>query len=438
MRAILLAACALHLAAAPAGAQDTLQLADLQRAAVELDPRASQLLLQTRAHELKMESLRAERLPRLRVQGEATRQSDVPTLPLELPGVEIPTAPRTRYQASISADRTLHDGGSLRLREAAETARHAEAEAELLARLHPLRMEVTEAFFGALVLQVREAEARLLITDLDGRLAQVRARYRAGAALPGDTAVLRAERLRASQSLDELAAGRRTAAAVLADLTGVRMTDGDGLAVPALAGAVEQVESAGGAGAVRKRPEFERFARQRERIEREMEVVTASARPRVALFGQGGIGRPGPFQIFSDELNEFWLAGVRLDWQPWTWGETGRQREQLRVQAEIVETEAAALAARLQREVRDELEEMRRLERALETDDTIIALREQVERQAARQFEERAITASQYVTIRTDLHESRVARELHRVELERARARYLTTLGVALEPDGDR
>lgn len=436
MRAMLLLV-ALQLAASSVGAQDTLRLVDLQTAAVQLDPRASQLLLQTRAHELRMESLRAERLPRLRVQGEATRQSDVPTLPLELPGMELPAPPRTRYQASISAERTLYDGGSLRRREAAEAARYAEAEAELLARLHPLRMEVTEAFFAALVMQVREAEVRLLMADLDARLAQVRARYRSGAALPGDTAVLRAERLRASQSLAELAAGRQAAVALLEDLTGVRITGGDALALPDLAGDVRRVEAAGGAAAVRERPEFARFARQRARLEREIEVVTASARPRLALFGQGGLGRPGPFQLFSDELSEFWLAGVRLEWQPWTWGETGRQREQLRVQAETVETEAAALAARLQREVRDEMEEIGRLERALDTDDTIILLREQVDRQAARQLEEQVITASQYVAVRTDLHEARLTRELHRVELARARARYLTTLGVALEPDGD-
>jgi hypothetical protein len=82
--------------------------------------------------------------------------------------------------------------------------------------------------------------------------------------------------------------------------------------------------------------------------------------------------------------------------------------------------------------VQDELADMERLERALETDERIIALREQVERQARAQFEERAITAAAYVDARTDLQAARLLRQRHRVELARTRASYLTTLGIEL------
>ena len=43
-----------------------------------------------------------------------------------------------------------------------------------------------------------------------------------------------------------------------------------------------------------------------------------------------------------------------------------------------------------------------------------------------------AITPAAYVDARTDLQEARIARQRHRVELERARARYLTTLGIEI------
>jgi outer membrane protein TolC len=180
-------AFALLVLAAPFTPGDTLRLAELHSAAVQHDPRARQILLQADAHELRMRTLRSERLPELRIQGEGSTQSEVVRLPIGMPNVEIPEPPRTRFQASVTADQLLYDGGALRTREAVDRARSAETVAQVEEALHPLRMEVNEAFFGALLLQVEESEVRLLIEDLDGRLGQVRAQVRAGAALPGDT-----------------------------------------------------------------------------------------------------------------------------------------------------------------------------------------------------------------------------------------------------------
>lgn len=420
------AVLALLLGAMP---QDTVRLGDLYAAARETDPRAAQLALQVRGHELRLQTLSTRRLPQFQLRAEATHQSDAPRLPLSLPGMVVEEPPLTRFSGSVVADQLVYDGGLVRAQRSVELARHAELVAELDAVLHPLRVEVTEAFFAALQLQAREAEVRLLISDLASRQAQLRSAVRAGTALPGDTAAVEAERLRAEQALDEVASGRAVALAVLSRLAGGRVGEDDVLAMPDLEVAVRRVEAAGGAGAVRLRPEFERLARLEERLRREATVATARARPQVNAFAQAGAGRPGPFQLFSDDVHEFWQVGVRLQWQPWTWGNVARERALLAVQEQVARTESAALAARLEREVQDQLRTMERLERALVLDDRIIALREQVERQARRQFEERTLTATQYLAARNDVHEARLAARRHRVELEHARARYLTTLG---------
>jgi outer membrane protein TolC len=428
----MIAVTAVLLLTAAAPAQDTLRLAELHAAAAAQDARARQLLLGDDAHALRLENVRTGRLPRLSVRGEATHQSDAAALPLRLPDIEIPQSPRDRYQVAVEADQLVYDGGTLRRREAVERARHAEARAELAATLYALRAEVDEAFFGTLLLQSQEEEVRLLLADLDARLAEVRAQHRAGAALPGDTAAVVAERLRAGQSLAEVAAGRDALLAVLSSLAGRPVGGEDRLAVPGLGPVVARARERGVAAALRARPEFARFGLLRERLEREAEVVAAATRPQLRAFGQAGVGRPGPFQPFGDEVNEFWLVGVRLQWQPWTWGAAGRDRELLRVQQEVARTEEAAFAARLERRAETELHTILRLEAALETDERIIELRAQVERQARRQFAERVLTASTYLTARTDLFEARLARQRHRIELERARARYLGTLGIPL------
>lgn len=405
--------------------QDTLRLGALQDAAVQRDPRARQAQMQARATELRLRNLDAERLPRLGVRAEATRQSEVASLPIEMPGVEVPEPPKSRFEAAVEAQVTLWDGGVLASRREVERARLQAAQAQLAAQLHPLRMEVAEAFFAAFLLQERMAEAGTLLDDLEARLAMVRAQLRAGAALPGDTAALRAELLGAAQQRDELAADRRAALRVLAQLTGRDAGEADVLALPDLD------DRMGVDGP--HHPQYAVFAAERARLEREAALVRARTQPQVSAFGQLAYGRPGLAQ-FRDDLHEYWIGGVRVRWQPWDWGAAGREGQVLQVQRQMVDTEEAAFTARLGREVADELAALPRLRDALAADDRIVALREQVERQARVQLEERAITAAAYVDARTDLQEARVARQRHRVELARAQARYLTTLGVEIEP----
>jgi len=443
-------ALVLSLVAAPAAGQDTLRLPALQSAAVELDPRAGQLGLREAATALRLANIAVARLPRLTVGGEALHQSEVPGLPLRLPGQEIPDPPRDRYSAVLDAEQLLYDGGLVDQRGAAERVALEVARAELGAVLHPLRFQVNEAFFSAFLLQERQAATATLMEDLEARLSQLRVGVGAGTALPGDTAAVLAALLRAAQSGDEIAAERRAALVVLGALTGRAVAESDVLALPDLSAEVERVRSmarqvppageravgerrAGDGRPVvpRARPEYRRFAAERERLDRERAVVEAGTRPRVVAFGQAAYGRPG-YRQFTSDPHGYWLAGIRFRWMPWRWGETARELELLRLQQSVVDTEEEAFTERLHREVQDELQTIARLRTALETDDRIIALREQVERQARAQLDERSITAAEYVDILTDLQDARIARQRHRAELARAEAQYLTTLGIEL------
>lgn len=409
----------------PIPSADTLRLAALHAAALQRDPRAAQALMQARATELRLRNLDAERLPQLELRGEATRQSEVATIPIALPGVEAPEPPRSRFEAALEAQVTLYDGGVRGERRNVERAQLQASRAQLAAQLHPLRTEVTEAFFAAFLLQERAAEVGTLAEDLEARLALVRAQVRNGAALPGDTAILRAELLGAGQQRAELAADRRAALAVLAQLTGRAAGEGDVLVLPDLDG---RMAADGAPGA---HPQYAVFAAERERLAREASLVRARTLPQVAAFGTLAYGRPGLAQ-FREDLHEYWMGGVRVRWRPWDWGTADRERGILQVQRQIVDTEEAAFTDRLRREVQDDLQAAERLRGALAADDRIVALREQVERQARAQLDEHAIPAAAYVDVRTDLQEARLARRRHRAELARAQARYLTTLGLEL------
>jgi outer membrane protein TolC len=136
--------------------------------------------------------------------------------------------------------------------------------------------------------------------------------------------------------------------------------------------------------------------------------------------------------MLNDGFQGYWLAGVQVQWAPWNWNATARDREALTLQQDIVAADEAAFAASTRRAVERLLADMERLEAALRTDDEIIALRERIERETRRRFEEAVVTAAEYIDRRNAVLAARTARVTHDVELAQARARYLTTIGVEL------
>ncbi|MBK6458616.1 MAG: TolC family protein [Gemmatimonadetes bacterium] len=425
----LLTVCALG-AATGAGAQDTLSLGALQAAAVQRDPRAVQPELLRAASAQRLTTLDMERRPQLAFNGSASHQSDVTQIALKLPGASVPTPPKDRWQATLDLQQVVYDGGSIAARQSVERARLAESSAAVDAALYRLRGEVNGAFFSAYLLQERTREFDALLGDLEARLQLARARVVNGAALPRDTSAIVAEQLRAVLARDEAVSARRASIAVLERLTGRTIAEPSVFALPALALEVARSRDEGRVEALRARPEFAQFARTRERLEREAALTHVENRPRVLAFGQAGLGRPGLNQFRTDP-DEFWQAGLRIEWRPWTWRSADRASESLRLQQRIVTTEERALADQLARAVESDLADMQRLQQALVSDARLVALRVDIERQARAQFTEGAITGAEYVETRTDVVEANLTLQRHRAELAQAEARYLTTLGLA-------
>jgi outer membrane protein TolC len=437
MTRLALFAVAALLAASPARAQDTLTVDGLQATALRTDPRAGQRTLLRRATDLRLAVIGADRLPQLEINGQGTHQSDVTRPTFGVPGITVPDFPKDRWQATLDVEQRLYDGGDVARRRAIEEARHAESQAALDVSLYQLRSDVNSAFFSAVLLDKRAAEYEALVTDLDARLAAVRARVEAGTALSRDAAEIEAERVRAGLQRDEARASRRASLAILADLVGRPIDTSAVLVLPAAEPERTSPGNLDTVAALRRRPEFAQLLTSRARLGQEIAYTAVENRPRIVAFGQAGVGRPGLDQFRTSE-DAFWQAGVKVVWRPWTWRSAGRTAEAYRLEQDVVITEEQALGRSLARAVATTVEDIGRLKAALADDERIVALRTEVERQARAQYDEGAITTPDYVETRTDVLEARLTLERHRVELAQARSTYLTTLGITPDTGSDK
>jgi outer membrane protein TolC len=308
-----------------------------------------------------------------------------------------------------------------------EEAQAGEAIARVAVATFAQRLAVTDAWFAARALQAQRQVLATTIVDIDAQLRTARERVAAGAALPSDTALLVAERMRRRQSLDELDASRNAAMAVLSDLVGRPLDTAATLVATDLAGRVAQVRDS--VDALRTRPEYAAFSAARTLTQARESALAAQDKPRLSAFTRTGYGRPG-LNMLARDFDSYWLAGIQLEWAPFDWGTARREREAIALQRDVTASEERAFADRLRRSIIADLSTIDRLERTMRDDETIIALRDRILREARVRHAEGVMPVAELIDRDTDLQAARLSLATHRVELEQAAARVLTTLGL--------
>ena len=425
-----LASCAMFLAPAtdtPAQERPTLRLSALQDSARSNNPRMRQVALLGRQSALRQRNIAGELLPAVVVESQAQYQSDVARVPV--PGA--PTPPHDTYDARVLVTQRLYDP-TLAPRRGVERAQLAQSQAAVQSTLYVTRQQVNDAFFGILRAQVQIDELRAGIGAIEAQSDVAAARVREGAALPSEQLALRAELLRRRQLLAEADVQHAAAVDILADLTGVAVDSATRLALPELADEMRAARAAAAGAVPRSRPEYTQFERSRELLREQERGRRAQDLPRASAFGRAGYGQPG-LNPLNDSFDSYWLAGLQVQWSPWTWGAGRRDREVLAVQREIVSSEEAAFTQQLRRAAAQDLAAVDRLEAAVRLDDEIIVAREQIAEETRLRYAEAAVTSAEYVERQSQLLSARLVRALHRVELAQARARLLTTLGIEVQ-----
>jgi outer membrane protein TolC len=427
-----LAAVLLLLSGVPVLAQQPaagppLQLADVQQAAIAADPRMRQLTLLESQSSLRVQNVNAQWKPSVAIDSLAQYQSDAPTAPVLVPGgTPVFSAPKENFDFSGRIDQRLFDP-AIGAQAAAERAQLLEQQARVRSAIYAIRQQVNDAFFAAASLQQRRIVVAATITELEGRLRESTARVREGTALPADAAAIEATLLQRQQDEDELRASISGALARLATIIGRPISPDSVPVVPDLASRV--VTARDQLQALRSRPEYEQFARTRERIASQRRVTGAQSQPKLSAFGRVGYGRPA-LDFIQNEWQPYGIGGVRLQWNAWNWGTTGREREAQSLQEQIVATDEAAFTKSIAAAIEGDLATIDHLTRALTSDQRIIDLRAEVERAARVRLQEGVLTSSDYLARDTELLQARIAQATHQVELAQARARLLTTVGV--------
>lgn len=401
---------------------EDLTLESCYKLARENYPTLKQLKTYEEISSLKQSNLSAGYYPDLQLIGQAQYQSDVTKIQLNIPNIKIPTMPepaKDQYKIGLNINQSIWDGGMISSQKDFDIVQTELNKQNVEIDLYSLKQKINELFFGAIILQNRLQILNDSKKDLVERFNQIKIKAESGAVLESNANVLEAEIYKIDQNARELQTNRKSMLDVLGIMTGKLFEESTVLVLP------EKAPKTNFAN----RPETRAFGLSRDNLEKSKDLIDSKYNPKFSAFLQAMYGRPG-FNLFDNDFQAFYLAGIRASWNFWNWNTSSREKQIIEANKTIVNSQEAAFNRNILIASRKYLNEIERLNEIILADDKIIELREKVVKVSSNQMENGAITASEYLTEFTQLLIAKQNKVIHRIELQQNIVNNLTLLGI--------
>ncbi len=337
-------------------------------------------------NQLKLDNIAAARLPQLSVSGQATYQSDVTEIGLDLPGINIEPLSQYQYRLQGQISQNLYDGGRVKQRQAWHQINTSIADLELEMELDQIRLQTIQTYFTILELQGRQDVLQLKSENISANLEIVRTGVKHGMRLAAEADVLEVSLLQIGQQAEQLAQARNAAIARLVLLTGQPVDSSDTFLVPEASDPVFTQND--------ENLQHRLFKLRGAQAEHQLSLKQAEARPRLDFIVQGGYGRPG-FNFLNNDFDFFGLVGFRGSWVLGSIYTSKNDRHLASIQRKKVHARQADFRQRLDKQIKHAQYTIAQTSNNLVQDQSIIDLTARIRTTAETQFRNGAINSTE-------------------------------------------
>ncbi len=369
---------------------------------------------------LKINNLRSQWYPSLEMNAQASYQSEVVEIDVNLPfDADFPSPSNDQYRVTMDVNQRIYDGGVVKYSENMERMGKKVEKQSVKADLYQIKNQVMDVYFGIMLFQKQKEVLQATMKELKTKIRSVKSAVDNGTLLPSDLKNLQAERLNMEQKLDDLNSRIQTSYGVLNTLTGMETDTSTELVLPEITLKKE--------GSYH-RPENELFKMQKNQLDTQEKLIQARKMPKVFAFGQLGYGKPG-LNMLNDEFDPFYIVGAKLSWNIWDWNQTKRKRQLARLQKDKIDVKENAFNQKVDIQLEKIEADISKLEKTLQRDKEIIGLRQEVIRSSRSKLENGVITSADYITDLNRLTKAKITHERHNIELLKAKLNHLFTIG---------
>ncbi|HQW56004.1 MAG TPA: TolC family protein [Saprospiraceae bacterium] len=387
-------------------AQNVLTLDSCYALARQNYPLIKQLGLDRRLEQVSLDNIKKGYWPQVNLNAQAGWQSDVTTIPVNIPNIKIPIPPQDQYKAYLDINQLLWDGGQIKL-QAQQKSLETKIEAEKInTQLYSLREKINQLFFGILLVQEQLKINALSYAGLLIAENKINSAIKNGTMLRSNGDNIRAELLRVEQQKIEQTGNRSGMLSTLSWLLGTELDTATVLVTPLLTMPYKTTS----------RPELAQFEAQIKAIQLRNKLIQIRNLPRINLFVQTGYGRPA-LNMFSNSFDPYFIGGLRISVPLTNWYNNKNDHELIQLNTQSVDLQKEIFLYNLQLSQKQLFTDIDKYKQLIEKDIEIVALRQNTLTAAQSQLDHGVITIGEFLQEMDKIELARQQKTLHEIQL---------------------
>ncbi|MET3878605.1 TolC family protein [Chitinophaga sp. OAE865] len=360
-------------------------------------------------------------LPQLNVSGQATYQSQTinfsEVIP-PMPGVEFPSLSKDQYKIQAEISQQIYDGGVSKLQKESSRANEAIQQQQLEVNLYAIRQQVTQLYFGILLMDAQLQQNNLRKADLQSATDKMQAALNNGVAYRSNVDELKAEIMNADMMTTEFMANRKAYMKMLSAFLHQPLSDSTRLAWPAPVTPQQEIH----------RPEITYYDIQKKALDVQEKQLQSGYLPKLNAFIQGAYGRP-TLNIVDNKAGAWWLGGVRLSWSLGSLYSLKNNRQLLDINRQNLDISKETFLFNTGMSLQQQYQDINKFTVLIDQDDSAIALRSSVRKSAQAQLDNGVITVHEYISQLNAENLAKQSRILHSIQLLQAQYNHKNTSG---------
>lgn len=324
--------------------------------------------------------------PKINFLSQATYQSEVPHISLQIPGIEIPSPDKFQYKAVGEVNQVIYDGGIISNQKKLIESNSRFKEKEIEVEIYKIKGIITDIYFATLLLQSKNELLELSKNDLNLLIKKVKSQVENGYVLKSNLSILKAELLKIEQLQLEINSEINSNISAISELTGENINKDIKLIIPEKIQFSEEID----------RLELELFAEKNKALEAQKGMVLAGNLPKIFAFFQGGYGKPTP-NLFNENAGWFYLTGINLTIPITGFYNQSNDFEIVNINKLSNEVMKETFLFNTKLELVRQKESISKYQLLLEKDDEIIELRESIKQAAAAQLQNGVINSNDFI-----------------------------------------
>ncbi len=399
---------------------DTLTLEYCYQKARENEPLLKQITTQQAISDIRMKKLNNTYLPQVFLNGQFSYQSDVSKIPIKIPTINIPEMDKDQYKATLDITQTLFDGGVMFQQKKLEKTSLDIEKQSIEIEFYKIKERINQLFFAYVIAKKTESILQLALSDLNTKLANLKAKQQNGIITISQVNSLKVETLKIEQQIIEVQSNCKATINILNQLCGIQATTSTYFKIEDYVNdnLSENIN----------RPEMNYFSLQQNRLAQSEKLTNTQWFPRLALFGQLGYGKPA-LNMFSSSFDSYYMFGAKLSWNLWSWNQQGKDKKIIKLQSNIVNSQKEIFERNIHISQSKDREEISKYNAMLFKDDEIIALRSEIVNTAWSQVENGVLQTSDYINEQNALLQSKLNKEMHKIQYVMSIIQYKTNSG---------